>query len=149
MSLYNSWRVGDILKWLCINVKYHKMMCRAPWQRSFIGHGDILRSYTLSCQLYIFWTPGRIYKKLSTCQVWWVNVQCVCLTKVGSRSRSLFKVKHYMTVLHVHSITLIGLVRSTIRWCKERMFDQGLFKVNVIAQGQTYSDQISSPICIS
>ena len=28
------------------------------------------------------------------------------------------------------------------------MFDQGNFKVNVIVQGQTDSEHISSPICI-
>jgi len=29
------------------------------------------------------------------------------------------------------------------------MFDQGYFKLKVIVQGQTYGEQISSPICIS
>jgi len=28
---------------------------------------------------------------LHKCQVWWDNVQCLCLTKIGSRSRSQFK----------------------------------------------------------
>jgi len=39
------------------------------------------------------------------CQVWWDDVQCFCLTKVGSRSRSEFKIKHCMTVFYVGSIS--------------------------------------------
>ena len=36
---------------------------------------------------------------LHTYQVWWDDVQCLCLTKVGSRSRSQSKIKHCMTVI--------------------------------------------------
>jgi len=39
------------------------------------------------------------------CQVWWDDVQCVCFTKVGSRSRSYLKVKHFMTVFCVRFIS--------------------------------------------
>jgi len=34
-------------------------------------------------------------------------------------------------------------------WCTVRMFDKGSLKVNIKIQGQTYCDDISSPICIS
>jgi len=37
------------------------------------------------------------FKTLHKCQIWLDNVQCLCLTKVGSRSRSQFRIKHCMT----------------------------------------------------
>ena len=47
------------------------------------------------------------------CQVRWDNVQCLCLTKVGLRSRSQSKIKHCMTVFHVRSISFEPLVGFT------------------------------------
>jgi len=41
------------------------------------------------------------------------NVQCICLTKVGSRSRSPSKIKHCMTVFRVRSISFEPLVGFT------------------------------------
>ena len=63
---------------------------------------------------------------LHKCQVWWDDVRCLWLTKVGSRSRSQFKIKHCMTVFRVSSIsfeTLVGFtnnfaqISSMIRRC--------------------------------
>jgi len=48
---------------------------------------------------------------LYKCQVWWDDVQC--LTKVGSRSRSQFKIKYCMTVFRVRSISFERLVGFT------------------------------------
>jgi len=50
---------------------------------------------------------------LYKCQVWWDDVQCLCLTKVGSRSRSQSKIKHCMTVFRVRSISFKPLVGFT------------------------------------
>jgi len=67
-------------------------------------------------------------------------VQYLCLTKVGSRSRSEFKIKHCMTVFHVGSIyfePLDGFTKnfaqmsSMMRRCAVTMFDHSLFKVKV------------------
>jgi len=68
----------------------------------------------ISCPLYTFWTPGGIYKiTLHKCQVWWDDVQCLCLTMVGSRSRSQYKNKHCITVFRVRSISFEPLVGFT------------------------------------
>jgi len=65
-------------------------------------------------------------------------VQCLCLTKVGSRSRSQCNIKHCMTVFHVRSISFEPLVEFTnnfaqmsimMRRCAVSMFDQGRVKV--------------------
>jgi len=67
-------------------------------------------------------------------------VQCLCLTKVGLRSRSQSKIKHCMTVFRVRSISfelLVGFTNnfaqmsSMMRQCTVPMFDQGRFKVKV------------------
>jgi len=77
---------------------------------------------------------------LHKCQVWWDDVQCLCLTKVGSRSRSQSKIKHCMTVFRVRSISyehLLGFTNyfaqmsSMMRRYAVLMFDQGRFKVKV------------------
>ena len=77
---------------------------------------------------------------LHQCQVWWDNVQCLCLTKVGSRLRSQSKIKHCMTVFRVRSISFEPLVgfknnfaqmSSMMRRCAVPMFDQGRFKIKV------------------
>jgi len=78
---------------------------------------------------------------LHKCQVWWDDVQCLCLTKVGSRSRSEFKIKHCMTVFHVGSISfepLVGFTNyfpemsSMMRRCAVPMFDKGQCKKSTI-----------------
>jgi len=90
--------------------------------------------FTLSCTIFICWTPGGIYIFSARMLVWLVDVQCVCLTKVGSRSRSKFKVKHCMTVLLVGSTPFKPMVRLTnnsaqkssmMSQCAVHMFDQG------------------------
>jgi len=77
---------------------------------------------------------------LHKCQVWWNDVQFLCLTKVGSSSRSQFKIKHCMIVFHVRSISfepLVGFTNnfaqmsSMMRRCAVSMFDQSRFKVKV------------------
>jgi len=58
---------------------------------------------------------------LYKCQVWWDDVQCVCLTKVGSRSRSQSKIKHCMTVFRVRSLSfepLVGFTNKTLLKCQ-------------------------------
>jgi len=48
--------------------------------------------HTFVSALYVLnpWWDFQI--TLHKCQVWWEDVQCLCLTKVGSRSRSQFKI---------------------------------------------------------
>jgi len=102
---------------------------------------SVCLSVTLSCLLYIFWTPGGIYKKtLHKCQEWWDEVQCLCLNKVSWRSRSKFKIKHCMTVFWVRFLSFEPLVGFTkyfpemlamISRYAVPMFDQGRFKVKV------------------
>jgi len=67
-------------------------------------------------------------------------VQCLGLTKVGSRSRSQFKIKHCMTLFRVRSISFELLVVFTNTFaqmsrmmsrCAVPRFDQGRFKVKV------------------
>jgi len=66
-------------------------------------------------------------------------VQRLCLTKVGSRSKSQFKIKHCMTVFRVRSLSFEPLVGFTnnfaqmtsMRRCAASMFDQGRLKVKV------------------
>jgi len=86
---------------------------------------------------------------LHTYQVWWDDVQCLCLTKVGSRSRSQSKIKHCMTVTRVRFISFIPLVGLTntfaqmsamLRRCAVPMFDQGWFKVKVRIEDKTLYD---------
>ena len=65
-------------------------------------------------------------------------MQCLGLTKVGSRSQ--FKIKHFMTVFRARSISLEPLVvftnyfaqmSSMMRGCAVPRFDQGRVKVKI------------------
>ena len=96
--------------------------------------------HTFVSALYLLnpWWDFQI--TLHKCQVWWEDVQCLCLTKVGPRSRSQFKIKHCMTVFRVRSISfepLVGFTNnfaqmsSMMRRCAVSMFDQGRAKVKV------------------
>jgi len=67
-------------------------------------------------------------------------VQCLCLTKVGSRSSSQLKIKHCMTVFRVRSLSfepLVGFINNfaqmpnMMRRCAVPRFDRGRFKVKV------------------
>ena len=74
------------------------------WPRWGQGQGHNLRLnfvwlYFVSA-LYLLNPWGYLQITLHKCQVWWDDVQCLCLTKVGSRSRSQSKIKHCMTVWH-------------------------------------------------
>jgi len=69
---------------------------------------------------------------LHKCQVWKDYVQCLGLTKVGSRSRSQFKIKYCMTIFRVRSLSFEALVGLTnnfaqisimIKRCALSMFD--------------------------
>ena len=77
---------------------------------------------------------------LHICQVWWDDVQCLGLTKIGLRSRSQSKIKHCMTVFRVRSISYKSMEGFTnnfaqmlamMRRCAVPMFDLGRFKVKV------------------
>jgi len=63
--------------------------------------------------LYLLNPWWNLQVTLHKCQVWWDDVQCLCLTKVGSRSRSQSKIKHCMTVFCVRSISFEHLVGFT------------------------------------
>jgi len=120
-------------------------MCNAyVWPRSVEGQGQSLRLNIVwlyfESTLYLLNPWWDLQITLPKCQVWWDDVQCLGLTKVGSRSRSEFKILHCMTVFHVGSISFEPLVGFTnyssqmsrmIRWCAMLMFDQCLFKVKV------------------
>jgi len=58
----------------------------------------------------IYFEPLVGFTNLHKCHLWWDNVQCQCLTKVGSRSRSQSKIKHCMTLFRVRSILFEPLV---------------------------------------
>jgi len=94
----------------CKNVKYDEAMCSASvWPRSVQGQGHNLRLnivwlYFVSA-LYLLnpWLDLQI--TLHKCQVWWDDVQCLCLTKVWSGSRSEFKINivwlYFMLALYL------------------------------------------------
>jgi len=118
-------------------------MCSAyVWPRSVQGQGCNLRInivwlYFVSA-LYLLKSWCDLQITLHKCQVWWDDVQCLCLTKVGSRSRSQFKIKQCMTVFRLRSISLEPLVGFTNNFaqlssmmsrCAVPMFDQGGVKV--------------------
>jgi len=63
-------------KRLGTNVQYHEAMCRAHiWPRSLQGQCHILRSNTLSCQLYTLYKPlvGFTY---NSAQMWIMMSRC-------------------------------------------------------------------------
>jgi len=114
--LYIFWTPGGIYKQHCTNVKYDETMCIAHvWPRSVQGHHlrfDIVWLYFVSA-LYLLNPWWDLQITLHKCQVWWENVQCLCLTKVGSRSRSQSNIKHCMTVFRVRSISFEPLLGFT------------------------------------
>ena len=78
--------------------------------------------------------------------------------KVGSRSRSLFKVKHIFDVFHVRSISLepvlrfqnkIAQILTMMRRCADCRFIEGRLKVKVAVQGQTYCLTVFPVLSIS
>jgi len=91
--LYIFWTPSGIYKYLCTNVKYDETICIINvWSRSVQGQGHNLRVnivwlYFVSA-LYLLNTWRDLQITLHKCQEWWDDVQCPCLTKVGSRSRS-------------------------------------------------------------
>jgi len=100
---------------------------------------NIVRLYCVSA-LYLLNLCWDLQITLHKCQVWWVDVQFACLTKVGSRSRSQFKIKQCMTVCHVHLVSfenLVGFTKNSAKnsfmmsRCAIRMFDSGQFKFKV------------------
>ena len=114
------------------------MMCSAfVWSMSVQCQGHCLRFNIVwlyfESALYLL-TPGGIYNQLCMNVSYNETVQCLCLIKVGSRSRSQSKIKYCMTVFHVRSISfepLVGFTNnfaqmsSMMRWCAVTMFDQG------------------------
>jgi len=94
-TLYLEPLVG-FLKKLCTNVKYDESMCSVyvyVWPRLVQGQGcksrlNIVWLYFVSA-LYLLnpWWDFQI--TLYKCQVWWVDVQCKCLTKLVQGSITL------------------------------------------------------------
>ena len=129
--------------------------------RSVQGQGHNLRLnivwlYFVSA-LYLLNQWWDLQITLRKCQAWWDDVQCLGLTKVGSRSRSQSEIKHCMTVFRVRSISfepLVGFTKnfaqmsSMIRRCAMLMFDQGRFKVKVTVEDWTLYDCIWCPLYI-
>jgi len=72
--------------------------------------------HTFVSALYLLYRWWDLQITLHKCQVWWDDVQCLCLTKIGSRSRSEFKIKHCMTyqvqyrVLLLKKLTLFSML---------------------------------------
>jgi len=121
----------------CTNVKYIKTICSAyVWPRSVQGQGHSLRFnivwlYLVSA-LYLLSPWWYLQITLLKCQLCCDDVQCLCLTKFGSRSK--FKIKRCMTVFWVRSLSFEPLVGFTnyfpkmlaiITRCAVPMFDQG------------------------
>jgi len=137
-------------------------MCSAyVWPRSVQGQGysirfNIVWLYLVSA-LYLLNVWWDLQITLLKCQLCWDDVPCLCLTKVGSRSRSEFKIKHCVTVFHVGSISFEPLVGFTnysaqmsrmLRWCAVPIFDKCLFKVKVTVEDLTLYDCIWCPLYI-
>jgi len=86
-------------------------LCLPPWNGETYCFGLRCLSVRLSVRhafvsaLYLLNSLWDLQITLHKCQVWWDDVQCLCLTKVGSRSRSQSKIKHCMTVFRVRSIS--------------------------------------------
>jgi len=140
----------------------HETMCSAyVWPRSVQGQGhnlwlNIVWLYFVSA-LYLLNPWWDLQITLHKCQVWWDDVQCLCLTKVGSRSMSQSKIKHCMTVFRVHTIffePLVGFTKNfaqmsaMMRGYAVPMFDQCLFKVKVTVWDLTLYDCIWCPLFI-
>jgi len=132
--LYNSWRVGDNLKWLCTITKYHETMCRTQHCLTIL----CVRSISFEALVWFTNHSAQMPSMMSRCAVGLFDQTWVKVT-----------VKHCMTitVLLARFITLKGLMTfwnnvahlySTNSWCAERMFDQGHFKINVTFSGQTH-----------
>jgi len=87
------------------------------WPQSVHGQGHNLRLniiwlYFVSA-LYLLNLWWDLQITLHKCQIWWDDVQFLCFTKVGPRSRSQSKSKHCMTVFRVRSISFEPLVVFT------------------------------------
>ena len=143
--LYIFWTPGGIYKYLCTNITYDETMCSVyVWPRSVQCQGHNLRLnivwlYFVST-LYLLNPRWVLQITLHTCQIWWDDVQCLCLTKVGSRSRSQSKIKHCLAVFRDRLISfepLVGLTNNfaqmsaMLRRCAVPMFDQNWFTVKV------------------
>jgi len=94
--------------------------------------------HTFVSALYLLNPSWVLQIILHKCQVWWDDVQCLCLTKFGSRSRSQSKIKHCVTIFRVRFISfepLVGFTNnfaqmSSMMWqCAVPRFHQGRFKV--------------------
>jgi len=101
--------------------------------------------HTFLSALYLLNPWWDLQMTLHKCQVWWDDVQCLCLTKVGSRSRSQFKIIYCMTVFRVRSISFeVGFTNnfahmsSMMKRCAVPMFDQGRVKVKVTIKDYIY-----------
>jgi len=122
--------------WWDLQITLHK--CHVWFQ----GHSlrfNIVWLYLVSA-LYLLNPWWYLQKTVLKCQLCCDDVQCLCLTKVGSRSMSEFKIKHCMTVFYVGAISFESLVGFTnysahmsrmMRWCAVPIFDKRLFKVKV------------------
>jgi len=102
----------------CHKCRNDEKMCSAyVWPRSVQGQGHNLRLnsvwlYFVS-PFYLLNPWWDLQRTLNKCQKWWDDVQCLCLTKVGSRSRLQSKIKQCMTVFRVRSISFEPLMGFT------------------------------------
>ena len=64
--------------------------------------------HTFVSALYLLNPWWDLQITLHKCQVWWGDVQCLCLTKVGSRSRSQSKIKHCIMTVFRHALYLLN-----------------------------------------
>jgi len=91
---------------VCSSVRPSVRPSVCPSVRLSVRHAFVSALYLLNP-----WWDLQI--TLHKCQIWWDDVQCLCLTKVSSRSRSQSKIKHCMTVFHVRSISFEPLAGFT------------------------------------
>jgi len=122
-------------------------MCNAyvwPWSVQGQGHNlrlNIVWLYFVSA-LYLLNPWWDLPITSHKCQVWWDDVQCLCLTKVGSRSRSHSKLKHCMTVFSclLYIFWTPGGIYKLL--CTNVKYDETMFSAYVLprsVQGQGHN----------
>ena len=136
-------RLFEIITTVSFTITKEMKLC-LPHKISFVDVCLSARQFRY-WPLYIFWYPGGIKKiiffiqvSLHTCQVWWVDMHCVQLTKVSLRSRPYSRLTivwlYFVSALYFNPYRdLQILLHKSIGWCAVLIFDQGL--VNVKVQG--------------
>jgi len=95
--------------------------------------------HTFMSALYLLNLWWDLQITLHKCQVWWDDVQCLCLTKVGSRSRSQSKIKHWLYFVSARYLLNPWLdLQITLHKCQEWWDDvQCLFLTNVCSRSRS------------